>query len=80
MPFRKAALMDSSGTGALAERWGKVVARRVHEKAGADLDLDADDMEQFAKTVACTVAKSTLEELLERKAALLGPEQACPSC
>ena len=49
-------------------------------KSGADLDLDADDMEQIAKTAACAVAKGTLEELLERKAALLGPEQPCPSC
>lgn len=80
MPFRKAALMDSSGTSSLAEGWGKVVARRVHEEVGADLDLDADDMEQIAKTAACAVAKGTLEELLERKAALLGPEQPCPSC
>jgi hypothetical protein len=44
MPFRKAALMDSSGAGALAEGWGKVVARRVHEEAGADFDLNADDI------------------------------------
>ena len=80
MPFRKTTFMDSSGTGPLAEGWGKVVARRVHEEAGADLDLDADDMEQIAKSAACAVAKGTLEELLERKAALLGPEQPCPSC
>jgi len=53
--------MDSSGTGPLAEGWGKVVARRVHEEAGADLDLDADDMEQIAKNAACAVAKGTLE-------------------
>ena len=76
MPFRKTTFMDSSRTGPLAEGWGKVVARRVHEEAGADLDLDADDMEQIAKSAACAVAKGTLEELLERKAALLG---VCPS-
>jgi hypothetical protein len=80
MPFRKEALMDSSGTGSMAEGWGKVVARRVHEEVGADLDLDADHMEQIAKSVACAVAKGTIEELLERKAAVLGPEQPCPCC
>lgn len=80
MPFRKEALMDSSGAGSMAEGWGKVVARRVHAAVGAELDLDADDMEQIAKSAACAVAKGTLEELLERKAALLGPEQPCPCC
>ncbi len=58
MPFRKTTFMDSSGTGPLAEGWGEVLARRVHEEAGADLDLDADDMEQIAKSAACAVAKT----------------------
>jgi hypothetical protein len=80
MPFRKSTVMDSSGTGPMAEGWGKIVARRVHEEVGADLDLDADDMEQIAKFAACAVAKGTIEELLEKKAALLGPEQPCPTC
>lgn len=80
MPFRKASLMDSTGLERVAAGWGKVVARRVEEQVGADLELDADDIEQFAKNTACAVAKSTIKELLEKKAAALGPEQPCPAC
>ena len=80
MPFRKASLMDSTGIERVAAGWGKVVARRVEEQVGPDLDLDADDIEQFAKNAACAVAKGTIEELLEKKATALGPEQLCPSC
>jgi hypothetical protein len=80
MPFQKSSLMDSTGMGRMAEGWGKVVARRVHEELGPELDVDADDIEQFAKEAACAVAKGTIEELLEKKAAALGPEQPCPAC
>jgi hypothetical protein len=80
MPFRKSALIDSTETGRMAEGWGKVVARRVQEAVGPDLDLDADDIEQVAMAAACAVAKGTIEELLEKKAALLGAEQPCPTC
>jgi hypothetical protein len=80
MPFRKSTSMDWSEAGTMAEGWGKIVARRVHEEVGADLDLDADDMEQVAKSAACAVAKGTIEERLERKASLLGSEQPCPTC
>jgi hypothetical protein len=80
MPFRKSPSMDRAGVERLAEGWGKVVARRVHEEVGPDLDLDADDIEQMAATAARAVARGTIADLLERKAALLGPEQPCPSC
>lgn len=80
MPFRKSSLIDSTGAGTMAEGWGKIVARRVCEEVGPDLDLDADDIEQIAKTAACAVVKGTVEDLLEKKAALLGAEQPCPSC
>jgi len=80
MPFRKAPSMDQHQVRQLAEGWGKIVARRVHEEVGPDLDLDADDIEQAAATAARAVAKGTIEELLEKKAALLGAEQPCPSC
>jgi hypothetical protein len=80
MPFRKSSLMDSTGIERVAEGWGKVVARRVEEQVGPDLDLDADDIEQFAKGAACAVAKGAIEELLEKKAAVLGHEQPCPQC
>jgi hypothetical protein len=80
MPFRKSPLIDSTGAGRMAEGWGKVVARRVHEEVGPDLDLDADEIEQIAAGAARAVAKGTIEELLERKAALLGAEQPCPKC
>lgn len=80
MPFRKSPLMDSTGIDRVAQGWGKVVARRVQEELGPDLDLDADDIEQCAKGAACAVAKGTIEELLEQKAAALGPEQPCPAC
>jgi hypothetical protein len=72
--------MDSTGMGRVAQGWGKVVARRVAEQIGPELDLDADDIEQCAKDAACMVAKGTIEELLEKKAATLGPEQPCPQC
>ena len=80
MPFRKSSLMDSTGIGRVAEGWGKVVARRVEEQVGPDLELDADDIEQLAKGAACVVAQGTIEELLEKKAAALGPEPPCPEC
>ena len=67
MPFRKSSLMDSTGVGGMAEAWGKIVARRVYEQVGPDLDLDADDIEQIAINAACAVAKGTIEELLEKK-------------
>ena len=80
MPFRKSPSMDRAGVERLAEGWGKVVAHRVHEEVGPELDLDADDIERMAVTAARTVARSTIADLLERKAALLGPEQPCPTC
>jgi hypothetical protein len=80
MPFRKSPSMDRAGVEQLAEGWGKVVARRVHEDVGPDLDLDADAIEQMGITAARAVARSTIADLLERKAALLGPEQPCPTC
>jgi hypothetical protein len=80
MPFRKSPSMDCGRVERIAEGWGKVVARRVHDEVGPELDLDADDIEQMAATAARAVAKGTIEELLERKASLLGPEQPCPSC
>jgi hypothetical protein len=75
MPFRKSSSMDSTGIERVAQAWGKVVARRVEEQVGPQLDLDADDIEQCARGAACAVAKGTIEELLEMKAAALGPEQ-----
>ena len=79
MAFRKSPLMDSTGIERVAEGWDKVVARRVEEQVGPELDLDADDIEQVAKDAACAVARGAIEELLEKRAAL-GPEQPCPSC
>jgi hypothetical protein len=72
--------MDRTGVEPMAEGWGKIVARRIHEDVGADLDLDADDIEQVAATAARAVARGTIAELLERKASLLGAEQPCPTC
>ena len=80
MPFRKSPLMDQQKVRQMAEGWGKIVAQRVHEEVGPDLDLDADDIEQAAATAARAVARGTIEELLEKKAALLGAEQPCPTC
>ncbi len=80
MPFHKSRLIESIGVSPMAENWGRIVARRVHEEVGPDLDLDADQIEQMAATAACAVAKGAIEELLEKKAALLGDEQPCPTC
>ncbi len=74
MPFRKSPSMDRTGVEQMAEGWGKIVARRVHEDVGADLDLDADDIEQMAVTAACAVARGTIEELLKRR-----PPSSVPS-
>ncbi len=80
MPFRKSSSMDPAGIERVAGGWGKVVARRVEEQVGPDLDLDADDIERFAKGAACAMAREAIAELLEKKAAALGPEQPCPRC
>ena len=80
MPFHKSPSMDRDGVEQLAEGWGKVVARRVHDEVGPELDLDADDIEPMAVVAARAVARGTIADLLERKAALLGPEQPCPTC
>jgi hypothetical protein len=80
MPFRKSPSMDRDGIERLAGSWGKVVARRVHDEVGPELDLDADDIEQVAVVAARAVARGTIADLLERKAALLGAEQPCPTC
>ena len=80
MPFRKPPSMDRAGVERIAEGWGRVVARRVHEEVGADLDLDADDIEPMAAAAARAVARGPIADLLERKAALLGAEQPCPTC
>jgi hypothetical protein len=72
--------MDRTGVEGMAQGWGKIVARRVHEEVGPELDLDADDIEQMAAIAARAVAKGTIEDLLERKASLLGAEQPCPAC
>jgi hypothetical protein len=79
MPLRKSPSRDRAGVERLAEGRGKVVARRVHEGVGPELDLDADDIEQMALTAATAVARSTIADLLGRKAASLGPEQPCPT-
>ena len=80
MPFQKSPSMDRDGVERLAEGWGKVVARRVHEEVGPELDLDADDIEQMAVTAARAVARGTIADLLQRKTTLLGAEQPCPTC
>src|SRR3954452_4980321 len=80
MPFRKSTPMDRSGIESMAEGWGKVVARRVHEAVRPDLDLDADDIEQAAITAARAVARGTIADLLQRKTSPLGAEQPCPTC
>src|SRR5262245_246000 len=79
LPFRKSPSMDRSGVEPRAEGGGKIVARRIHEDVGADLDLDADDIEQVAATAAGAVARGTIEGLLGRKASLLGTERPCPT-
>ena len=80
MPFRKSPSMDHTEIERMAEGWGKVVARRVHEAVGPDLDLDADGIEQAAITAARAVACGTIADLLQRKTSLLGAEQPCPTC
>jgi hypothetical protein len=80
MPFHKSPSMDRSGVEQMAHGWGEIVARRIYEKLGPELDLDADGIEQIAASAARAVAKGTVEELLEKKASVLGAEQPCPTC
>ena len=80
MPFRKSPSMDRTGVEQMAQGWGKIVGRRVHEEVGPELELDADEIEQMAAVAARAVARGTIEDLLERKASLLGGEQPCPTC
>lgn len=80
MPFHKSCSMARTEVERMAEGWGKIVARRIHEEVGPDLDLDADEIEQMAASAARAVAKGTIEDLLEKKASLLGAEQSCPTC
>ena len=54
--------------------------RQARPRPRPRLDLNAADIEQMATTAARAVAKGTIEDLLERKASLLGPEQPCPTC
>ena len=79
MPLPKSPSRDRSGVEKLAAGWGKIVARRLPEDRGPDLDLDADDIEHLAATAARAVARGAIEDLLERKASLRGPEQPCPT-
>jgi len=80
MPFHKLSSMDRSGVEQTAQGWGRIVARRIYEQVGPELDLDADDIEQVATSAARALAKGTVEELLEKRAAVLGAEQPCPTC
>ena len=80
MAFRKSPPMDCTGIESMAEGWGKIVARRVHDAVGPELDLDADDIEQAAIMAARAVARGTIADLLQRKTSLLGAEQPCPTC
>jgi hypothetical protein len=72
-PFGKSPSMDRDGVERIAAGWGKVVARRVHDEVGPELDLDAHDIEQMAVTAARAVARGTIADYLVQKAALLGP-------
>jgi hypothetical protein len=79
MLFRKSSSMDRTGVQCLAEKWGRIVARHVYQYLDAELDLDAENMEQMAATAARAVANEAIEELLKNKASLLSTEQPCPS-
>jgi hypothetical protein len=61
MLFHKSRLIDSIGVTPMAENWGKIVARRVHDDVGPDLDLNADEIEQMAATAACALAKGAID-------------------
>ena len=80
MPFRKPPSMDRTGVERMAEGWGRIVARRVHEDVGPGLDLDADDIEPMAAVAARAVARGTVVDLRERTASLLGAEPPGPTC
>jgi hypothetical protein len=80
MPLRKSPSTRSSEIERVAQGWGKVVARRVVAEVRPELGLSAHGIKQVAKDTACVVAKSTMEPLVEKKASLLGPEQACLTC
>ena len=80
MPFHKSTRIDHAELDRVAQGWGKVVARRVHEQVGPELELDADDIETLANEAARVVCSSAIADLLQRKAALLDAQQPCPAC
>ncbi len=54
MPFRKSSSMDMTGIARVAQG-GEKSWRRVEEELGPDLDLDADQVEQYTEGAACAV-------------------------
>jgi len=73
MPFRKSSLMDSTGVGEMAEGWGKIVARRLEDQVGPDLDLDADDIDGLPALRLSTFVAGTPTTLIGVSALPLVP-------
>ena len=65
---------------ALAEGWGKIVARRAFGDQGPGLDTDFQAMEQIAQAAANGLAEGALATLLEQQAQALGQQLPCPEC
>jgi hypothetical protein len=65
---------------ALAEGWGKIVAKRAFGEGGPGLDGDFDTMEQIARAAAAGLAEGALATGLEQQARALDGEQPCPAC
>ena len=51
--------------------------RRIHDQAGPDLDLNADEIEQIAMIQPVRWPREPLRDSSSRKAGVLRPEQQC---
>ena len=65
---------------ALAQQWGKIVARRAFGEEGPGLDVDLDTMEQVAAAAAAGLTQGALEEATTKQAQHLPAEHPCPRC
>jgi hypothetical protein len=63
-----------------AAQWGKIVARRALDEAGANASLDFQAMEDLAAAAAAGLTEGTLAALLEQRAGTLPAEVSCPHC
>ncbi len=63
----------------MAQGWGKVMARRVEEQVGPELDLDADAIEQFARARPVLWPRGRSRNSWKRRPPPWAPNNPAPS-